>query len=303
MRQDTKKAILKISLKISVSLFFLIYLLTKLHPETFIGELKKVKIGYFILATFSYLLTMYFSTVRWAYFIKVKKSFKELFELYMIGTFFNLFMPGTIGGDAIKAYYLYKDTVSAKKGDSLVSVFMERYMGLCGLIFIATVGLILGYSYIAGSFIVSLLMIIIVCFILSSLAVVFFPYEIFYKKLQGVRKSIGEYLKNYKIVLNTFFLSLLVQGIGIWVVYILGLSLEVKASFTSYLIFIPIISVISMVPISFSGVGVREYSFLYLFGIVGVTKEKAVSLSLLWFLVMIITGLIGMVFYIKKRHP
>jgi len=297
-----KKSIIKVVIKIVVSLAFLFYLLSKLHPETLIGEFKKVKLGYFVLATVSYLFTMYFSTIRWSYFVKVKKSFTELFELYMIGTFFNLFMPGTIGGDAIKAYYLYKGSDDAGKGDTLVSVFMERYMGFCGLIFISILGLLLGYHYVANSFIVNLLITIIVSFILASIAVVYFPYEMFYKKLKGVRLSIGDYLKNHKIVINTFLLSLLVQGIGIWVVYLLGLSVNVDAAFSTYLIFVPIISLISMVPVSFSGIGVREYSFLYLFGVVGVSKEKAVSLSLLWFLVMIITGLVGMFFYIKKKH-
>lgn len=274
--------------------------MSKLHPETLVGEIKRVKVDYFIFATLSYLFTMYFSTMRWAYFVKVQKRFKELFEIYMIGTFFNLFMPGTVGGDAIKAYYLYKG--SQKKGDSLVSVFMERYMGMCGLIFIALAGLVFGYKYISGSFIVTLMLLIIGIFVAGSLFVVFFPYEMFYKKLTGVRKSIGTYLMNAKVVLYTFLLSLLVQGIGICVVYLLGLSIDVSASFSTYLIFVPIISVISMVPISFSGIGVREYSFLYLFSIVGVSKEKAVSLSLLWFLVMIITGLVGMFYYIKKKH-
>lgn len=297
---ESKKPLIKVVLKVLVSLTFLVFLLSKLHLETLFGEFKRVKLGYFIIATVSYVFTMYFSTKRWAYFIKVNKSFKELFELYMIGTFFNLFMPGTVGGDAIKAYYLYKG--SQKKGDSLVSVFMERYMGLCGLLFIATVGMIAGYNYVKGTFILSLVAIIIASFVLASLAVVFFPYELFYKKLKGVRTSIKGYLTDYRTVGHTFLLSLFVQGIGIFVVYLLGLSIDINISFTNYLIFVPIISVISMVPISFSGIGVREYSFLYLFNVVGVSKEKAVSLSLLWFLVMIITGLIGMFYYIKKRH-
>lgn len=300
MEKIAKKRFIKVLFKILVSIIFLMFLTSKLHPETLVGEFRRVKVGYFVFATLSYLFTMYFSTMRWAYFVKVQKKFKELFEIYMIGTFFNLFMPGTVGGDAIKAYYLYKG--SEKKGDSLVSVFMERYMGMCGLIFIALVGFIFGYKYISGSFIVNLMLLIIGVFTAGSLFVVFFPYEIFYKKLEGVRKSIGAYLMNGKVVLYTFLLSLIVQGIGIWVVYLLGLSIDVSASFSTYLIFVPIISVISMVPISFSGIGVREYSFLYLFSVVGVSKEKAVSLSLLWFSVMIITGLVGMFYYLKKKH-
>lgn len=290
----------KFFLKALISLFFLLLVFRKIDISVFIKEFHNIDLKMLFLATFLYFSTMFFSTLRWSYFIKTKKSIKELFQLYMIGTFFNLFMPGTVGGDFIKAYYLYQE--DKKKTEPLVSVFMERYMGLCALISIAFIGFIYGYDYISDSFITKLFYIIVLLFISGSFFVVFVPYEKVYIKLERARKSIKEYLFNFKTTLITYFLSLIVQGIGIVVVYLLGIGLSIPMEFKYYLIFIPIITVISMIPISLSGFGVREYSFFYLFSSFGISKEKSVGLSLMWFFTMIITGLIGMFFYILKKE-
>lgn len=288
---------IKIILKISVSLLFIYAVLSKLDLNELIFEFKNIKLAYFIIAIFLYLSTQIFSTKRWSYFVKADKDFFELFELYMVGTFFNLFLPGTVGGDVVKAYYLYKGT--QKRGDSLVSVFMERYMGMLALILISTLAVVSGFKFIKGTFAFKFYLIIIVFFITGTIIVSFLPYEVFYKKLKGVRIAIRDFIFHKDIFIKTLFLSLIVQGIGVFVVYLLAKSINIDIPISYHFIFIPIISVISMIPVSFSGVGIREYSFLHFYSIAGVNEEKAVTLSLLWFVIMIITGLIGAIFYIK----
>ncbi len=293
------KKFLKILLKALVSSFFLYLVFSKISISNFVKEIRVINIKMLTLATLLYLSTMLFSTIRWSYFVKTKKTFMELFELYMIGTFFNLFMPGTVGGDVIKAYYLYKE--ENRKTEPLVSVFMERYMGLCALFSIASIGFIFGYEYVKDTNIPSLFCLVLGLFVIGTLFVLYFPYEKFYSKLERARLTIRSYFKDIKTVLVTYCLSLIVQGIGVGVVYILGKGLAIDLDLKYFLIFIPLITVISMVPVSFSGFGVREYSFFYFFGKFGVSEEKAVGLSLMWFFTMIITGIIGMFFYLFKK--
>jgi len=294
------KKILKILLKALVSSFFLYLVFSKISISNFVEEIRVINIKMLILAIILYLSTMLFSTIRWSYFVKTKKTFIELFELYMIGTFFNLFMPGTVGGDVIKAYYLYKE--ENRKTEPLVSVFMERYMGLCALLTIASIGFIFGYEYVKGTNIPVLFSLTLGLFVVGTLFVIYFPYEKFYSKLERVRLTIRSYFTDIKTILVTYCISLIVQGIGVWVVYILGKGLSINLNLKYFLIFIPLITVISMVPVSLSGFGVREYSFFYLFGKFGVSEEKAVGLSLMWFFTMIITGIIGMFFYLFKKN-
>ena len=67
----------------------------------------------------------------------------------MIGAFFNTFLPGIIGGDAVKGFYLYKAT--GKVGLALASVFMDRYLGFVVLIAICAIAFPFGYQYLHGS--------------------------------------------------------------------------------------------------------------------------------------------------------
>jgi uncharacterized membrane protein YbhN (UPF0104 family) len=294
------KKILNFLLKALVSSLFLYLVFSKISITNFVKEIRVINVKMLILAAILYLSTMLFSTIRWLYFVKTKKSFLELFELYMIGTFFNLFMPGTVGGDVIKVYYLYKE--ENRKTEPLVSVFMERYMGLCALMTISSIGLIFGYEYIKGTNITMLFCLTLSLFIIGTLFVVYFPYEKLYSKLERARLTIRSYFSDIKTILVTYCLSLIVQGIGVIVVYILSKGLSIELNIKYFLIFIPLITVISMLPVSLSGFGVREYSFFYLFGKFGVPQEKAVGLSLMWFFTMIITGIIGMFFYLFKKN-
>jgi uncharacterized membrane protein YbhN (UPF0104 family) len=69
-----------------------------------------------------------------------------------------------------------------------------------------------------------------------------------------------------------------------------------------FLIFIPVITLISMIPISLNGMGLREYAFMSLFGAIGVDRESCIALGLLSSIVTILSSLPGGVVYIFFRN-
>jgi hypothetical protein len=75
--------------------------------------------------------------------------------------------------------------------------------------------------------------------------------------------------------------------------YLIGLSLGVFIAPRYYAIFTPVVSVVNLLPLSFNGIGVREYMYSLLFVPVGVSAEKAVSMALAFNLMRVITGVIG----------
>ena len=81
----------------------------------------------FVAAILLYLLAQFTSTLRWKLLLPRMLGIRKLFSLYMIGSFFNTFLPGLIGGDAVKGFYLYKET--GKGSLTLASIFMDRYIG------------------------------------------------------------------------------------------------------------------------------------------------------------------------------
>jgi hypothetical protein len=97
------------------------------------------------------------------------------------------------------------------------------------------------------------------------------------------------------VALSLFF-HLMLIGLNYANARALGLTLDVLP----FCIFIPLVSLLSMLPITMYGLGVREYAFVLFFSSVGVTREASVLLALLWFLVTLLASLPGAVIYIAS---
>jgi hypothetical protein len=217
----------------------------------------------------------------------------------MIGAFFNSFLPGIIGGDAIKGFYLYKTT--GKVGLALASVFMDRYLGLVVLIAICAIAFPLGYQYLHGSDIEWILLAVILSFILGS--VLFFGLRVG-RQIQNLA-DLYNYFHIYRNEKGTIgkalLLSVLVQFSGFSAVYVLSYGLGQDIPFLSIMVYLPLIILISMIPISISGLGVREGAFVLFFGFIGIKPEAAAAISLSWFISASAGSLIGLIEYLKYK--
>lgn len=285
--------------KLSISSVLLYFVFKKTGLSQILKTLSTINVLAFISAIFLYIIAQLLSTFRWKLLLPAGIRLRKLFSLYMIGAFFNSFLPGIIGGDAIKGFYLYKTT--GKVGLALASVFMDRYIGLVVLIAICAVAFPFGYQYLHGTNIEWIFLSVILAFILGSF--LFF----------GLR--IGNQIKHFADLYNYFhmyrnekgtigkalLLSILVQFSGFSAVYVLAFGLGQTVPFLSLLIYLPLIILISMIPISISGLGVREGAFVLFFGFIGVKPEAAAAISLSWFISASAGSLIGLIEYLKYK--
>lgn len=221
----------------------------------------------------------------------------------MIGSFFNTILPGIVGGDAVKAYYLYRET--GNPGISMASVFMDRYMGFVSIMLIALISLPFGFAYIKGTGLEYLFPGIILIFIAGSF--VFFKARIgerlrFLREFYNFFDAYRNFNNTANILLKTLFLSATIQLMNMVAVYIISRAMGIDVPFLSILLFIPFIVTVSMIPLSISGLGVREAAFVMLFGKVGIKPEAAITLSLLWFISVVIGSLPGLLFYVINIH-
>lgn len=217
----------------------------------------------------------------------------------MIGSFFNMLLPGIIGGDAIKGFYLYKET--GKGTPALASIFMDRYIGFICLLCIGMVAYPFGYHQLKNSEIIWLLPLFITIFTLSSLLIFSFRIGKRFRFLENFYNYFHFYRKQGKILLKTFLLSIIIQLSNILAVYIITIGLNQKVSFLSYLIFMPIIIVFTTIPVSISGLGVREGVFILFLSSVNIKPDVATAISFLWFLSMITGSLLGLWEYIRYK--
>lgn len=279
---------------------FLYAVVSRTGIENIISSLKDISPVSFLLAVMIYFSSILISALRWKLLLHERFGFKRLLSFYMIGSFFNQILPGIIGGDAVKAYYLYRDT--GRGGSAVASVFMDRYIGFTALMFVGLTAFPFGLRYFRGSFIEWILPLMVLFFVAGSFVVFGLKVGKGIRFLSGFYGYFEQYKGKGKTIAQTFFISLVIQVIIIFAIYILSLGLHLNAPLLPFFMFIPIISTISTVPVSIAGIGVREASFVLLFGSLGISPAHATAMSFAWFLSMAAGSLPGLVEYARCKR-
>jgi len=228
-------------------------------------------------------------------------SFLVLVKLYYVGTFFNSFLPTGFGGDVIKMYELSR---GGADGEVAVStVLADRVVGLAALFAMALLVIPFSLDLAPASVILVLVGIIIVFVLAISLLYSKRLISLLTSRIGLLRRvmqkpgiaafyaSLDRY--TWRAIRKALAASLLFNISIIAVYYMLGLAVGVHISILYYFIFIPIISSVMVLPISVSGLGVREGGYVLLFGQAGVGQPLAVAMSLLYYGLNLVTGAAG----------
>lgn len=239
-------------------------------------------------------------------------SFLSLLEIYWIGMFFNLFLPSQVGGDIVKAYKLSKRSKQAN--DSVAAVVMDRIIGLTSMVFVAGLALVFGRY----SLNVSVAWKAIMCALLICVA---FYYFIFNKKAMNKMQFMVQWLKWLKIndlardiyfsfnayqdrfnVLGyAFLISIAFNSMGFIGGYFLARAVGVDLPLVYFFILLPLISVITLVPVSISGIGLQEGAYVFFFSQLGVDPAKALGISILSHILRFGVGAIGGLIYLNEK--
>jgi uncharacterized membrane protein YbhN (UPF0104 family) len=208
-------------------------------------------------------------------------------------------MPGLVGGDAVKIYYLYRET--GKGTQALASVFMDRYVGFTCLMTIGLLAFPFGLKYFQGTWIQWILPAIVLAFLTGSVTVL----GLRLGKGIGFLQDFYDYFHSYRnrrdVLVKAFLLSAGVQVAIIISIYILAIGLGERIPLHMIFIFMPIIAALSAAPVSISGIGIREFSTVLLLGTIGVSAEMATAISFAWFLSIAAGGLTGLYEYLRSK--
>ncbi|MFA5333557.1 MAG: lysylphosphatidylglycerol synthase transmembrane domain-containing protein [Candidatus Nanoarchaeia archaeon] len=294
-------------IKLIISIFILVFIINKLD----FNQIFEIKINWFFFLICMILgsLNIFICTFRWWYLnnkiYDIKTPFFMLFKLYLIGVFFNLFLPSSIGGDTIKSYNIYK--YSNKKLSAIHAIFFDRLLGLIILSIFAIVGLT--YILFFSNLIINSIEILLTFSIIILGFTLFLPFIgdfpifsklLFFKKLKEFFLYSEIIIKNKKKLLVPILMTFLFQFSCIIVSFIMSKAVGMNVNFIFFMAFIPISTIIILIPITFAGMGLREVSFVFLFSLIGVKAEEIILVPLLVFSINVILGLLGGVFYIKE---
>ena len=307
-----------LTVKLSISAILLYFLVSKVGSRSIIYNLTLLNPFAFLAAVGLYIFTAYLSTMRWKLLIPYQNRISRLFSIYMIGSFFNTYMPGSVGGDAVKAYYLHKESrapgtsktrdqkeVTRSLAVAIASVFMDRYIGLSALLTLGMLAFPFGISYLERASIhwpVIWLVPTVACvFVTTSFLILRFRIGERVKFLLKAYEYFEFYRSKRNVLARGFIYSIMVQLLVVLSVFILSRGLSLHIPFLSLLIFMPIIILVSSLPLSISGIGLREGAFIFLLGSTGIPAEKCITLSLVWFLSVFVAGGWGLFEYLRFK--
>ncbi|MBZ0156872.1 MAG: flippase-like domain-containing protein [Alphaproteobacteria bacterium] len=305
-----------LALKILVSASLVAFLLAKVDRSSLFATLRQMNPSAFLAAIGLYLGAAFLSTLRWQLLVPHPIGARRLFSMYLIGSFFNNYLPGGVGGDAVKAYYLSKEMKRYGAGGedsvlyssltgAIASVFMDRYVGLSALIAISVAVFPFGIRYLEGASmewpVIWAIPLIALAFLSVSVLIFTFRVGERVRFLLNAYRYLHFYRSQRKALLKAFAYSLAIQLLGVLSVYILSKGLHLPLSFLSLLVFLPMIILFSMIPVTVSGIGLREGAFVFLLGSTGVSPESAISLSIVWFFSVFVAGVWGLLEYLRYK--
>lgn len=244
------------------------------------------------------------TTIRWRGLVEavgLHTSFSNLFQWYFHGMFFSLCLPTSIGGDVYKAVKLGK--VTGKYTLATCTQIADRAIGLTALLMIGAaaitaqaldfgllgmIGLTVAYSVVAGLGGFAAL------WMLPKVGKYLPGWSLISTKLE----QLAPYKRQPLVLTFAYAISLMVQAINIGTVVVLGLALGLNVPIVAFLITVPAAMLLSALPLSIGGVGVREGSLALALAQYGVTHEQGLAIGVLWFLTVLISGLLGGVMYL-----
>ena len=293
MNLKNKKTLL-IRFFIGITLFALLFLFIG-WKNTF-TVLSKFNFSYLILILGIAFFMIAISCWKWQIFLTdrgLRVNIWKLISLYIIGYFFNSFLPGSISGDVVRSYILGKDIKS--QVESLSSIFMERFTGLVALVSIGVIAAIINFHFLLQNpIILFLIALIFICFVflvlvlLNKKLILWLTEKIRIKRIETIKQKllqayhiIYEYRFKKAILFKTLAISFVfhtMTSVNTWVVC---RALGIQMNFLDILVFIPIILLASAIPISIGGLGIWEMGFSLLFVKAGITQPQAFSISLI----------------------
>jgi uncharacterized membrane protein YbhN (UPF0104 family) len=264
----------------------------------------QLRVGWWLAAVLLLVLAQLASARRWQLLagpLGFPRPLGQMTAFYFIGMYFNLVLPTSVGGDVVRAWYL--DARPGRRLTAFISVFLDRLSGLVVLLAVAALGAALsplalpawvtggvwGTCGCAGLALACLPLVARLSSgtserarrVLAALAVVRMP----------------------RLLLVTTLLSVVVQVANVGIVWLLGRAIAAPVPAAYYWVLVPLVSLLTLLPISVNGMGVREGAMVVFLAPLGISSGTALTLAFLWFAVSATVSLAGGLVYLFGHFP
>jgi uncharacterized membrane protein YbhN (UPF0104 family) len=303
---EKKKSHLKTALKICVSLALMVYFLQHAGLDQTLAKLSSANLWFIPVGVGLYLLSQFVSAYRWQFLAKAlqfRLALREFYDYYLMGMFFSLFLPGSIGGDVVRMFYLAK-RCNRKKRESLLTLLAERGVGLVAVLLMTCVVCL---TPDAAPLPWAVRLPVIAMSAMAVLGFITLRVVPIYKLAQrfpalDVLVQAEVYWRDVPLLARSVGISLVIQAVMISVQYGIAQALGMDVPLLYLIAVYGIVGLISVIPISFNGIGVREGAYMNLFKFAGVAPETGLAFALYWFLISALTSLVGGIILVKGHY-
>lgn len=312
-------------LRLLITAVLLLYVLQKVgvfdtEKRTELFELlRSVSVPLLFLSFFVSFLLNLSSAYKWYLLLRsraIKVSFIRAWGIYMVGIFFSLFLPTSMGGDLIRIHELGK--ITGKRAEAAASVFIERFSGMVILFLLTIVALfmqrqLLSVAWMTLSLIVAVVASVGIIWVIIDERPYHFIRNIFYgrislldkilAKLDKLHAAVIEYRDDRMALFIALLNTLLFYLLAVLNVYVTALAFSADVQFFQILIAVPLIMFIMNLPISIGGIGLMEFAFVFIFDISGYSSALALSTALLMRVkIFFDAGLGGIIYPLVSRN-
>ncbi|MDD4236684.1 MAG: lysylphosphatidylglycerol synthase transmembrane domain-containing protein [Bacteroidales bacterium] len=302
-----------IKLGVSIIILVLTIMFFDIDINNAINSVEKPKfIGFALIIPI--IINPLISNNRWKFFLKVQgvsENTLNLVKYSFVALFMGLVLPATTGSDTLRIVFLEKKHKNFK-GKGGASVIIERLIGFLLLALLGFIGSIIMYLQTGFVQLIYLTTVVVLCilfiFIIFKSAWLFRKLTLKLSKVKKWQRSV-DYLQSLYEALNKFPIKnslkytipliLAFQFSTIFCGYLVFLAFGIDLPFYYHLAFFPLIQIISIIPVSISGLGIREGSFVYFYGLLGINESIAFFVSIMYYiLLMLVPAFIGMLIFL-----
>jgi uncharacterized membrane protein YbhN (UPF0104 family) len=251
-----------------------------------------------------YVVSQAVSAWRWmilARAVGFDQGFGTFFRSYFAGLYMNLFAPSTVAGDIGRALYIAGTNRS--RALALTTVIADRALGFVVLVFIGAVAVLtqpyrLPRILYLSSWIVPPATLFLWLYGPQLMVRVFSP-DSRWRTL--VERDLEPYWRDSKLLINTSLIAAVMHVLQIIAQVVLAWALGLSVPPMFFFIFVPVVNILGMLPISFNGIGVREAGYIFFMKRIGVESHEALAVGLLSSGIVLITGIAGALVFAFSR--
>ncbi len=302
-----------------IKLFVSLGILTLLLASIDITSLGKVMLNVdplFLSIALVFVLSIRFvMAYRWKvvlHFYRIFPKFLNLLSIVFMSNSVGQLLPGGIGVDVVRSYQLSKEEGLAT--EIAASVFLDRVIGLFSMLLIAFISSVFGavlnsvppiYALISAGLLVGFLVLYVLRNKLTDLGYTHIKRQ---GRLKGAVHALSRFVQSLgavrlpkEAIFKLLLLSVSVQFIRIVIFFTIFLSLGVHPEFLLFMIFIPLLFIVMLMPVSIGGLGIREGALYLFFKQSGVSLETCTAAGLSFHFLQLISLLPGVFLYLLKK--